>query len=69
MSAGFLTTRIKRTNEVYLCDKRSVGSSRSSKPLDFREPIDGVDDTQGRSYFPYLPNSKLVKAVNLAIQL
>ena len=39
MSAEFLTTQIERTNEVYLCDKRSVGSSRSSKPLDLREPI------------------------------
>ena len=35
----------------------------------FQPPIDGVDDVQGRSYFPYLPDPKLVKAVNLAIQL
>jgi MoxR-like ATPase len=32
-------------------------------------PIDGVDDVQGRRYFPYLPDPKLVKAVNLAIKL
>jgi MoxR-like ATPase len=35
----------------------------------FQPPIEGVDDAQGRTYFPYLPDPKLVKAVNLAIQL
>ena len=35
----------------------------------FQPSIEGVDDAQGRKYFPYLPDPKLVKAVNLAIKL
>ncbi len=35
----------------------------------FQPPIGGVNDVNGRTYFPYLPDPKLVKAVNLAIKL
>jgi MoxR-like ATPase len=38
-------------------------------PDRFQPPIGGVSDHQGRKYLPYFPDPKLVKAVNLAIQL
>jgi MoxR-like ATPase len=38
-------------------------------PLSHQPPIDGEEDNQGRRYYPYIPDSKLVKAVQLAIQL
>jgi MoxR-like ATPase len=38
-------------------------------PLSHQPDIDGEDDCQGRRYYPYIPDPKLVKAVQLAIQL
>jgi MoxR-like ATPase len=35
----------------------------------FQPSIEGVKDPDGREYFPYIPDPKLVKAVNLAIKL
>jgi MoxR-like ATPase len=35
----------------------------------FQPDIEGVKDLSGREYFPYIPDPKLVKAVNLAIKL
>ena len=35
----------------------------------YQPSIDGVKDPSGREYFPYIPDPKLVKAVNLAIKL
>jgi MoxR-like ATPase len=35
----------------------------------YQPSIDGIDDPAGRIYFPYIPDPKLVKAVNLAIKL
>jgi nucleoside-triphosphatase THEP1 len=38
-------------------------------PDRYQPPIDGEEDAQRRKYFPYIPDPKLVKAVNLAIKL
>jgi MoxR-like ATPase len=38
-------------------------------PLKHQPPIDGEEDNQGRKFYPYSPDPKLVKAVQLAIQL
>ena len=35
----------------------------------FQPDIEGSEDPNGRAYFPYIPDPKLVKAVNLAIKL
>jgi MoxR-like ATPase len=35
----------------------------------FQPSIEGIPDPSGREYFPYIPDPKLVKAVNLAIKL
>jgi MoxR-like ATPase len=35
----------------------------------FQPHIEGIEDPNGRAYFPYIPDPKLVKAVNLAIKL
>ncbi|WP_373541450.1 hypothetical protein [Chamaesiphon sp.] len=35
----------------------------------YQPSIEGVKDLSGRDYFPYIPDLKLVKAVNLAIKL
>jgi MoxR-like ATPase len=35
----------------------------------FQPHIEGSEDPNGRAYFPYIPDPKLVKAVNLAIKL
>jgi MoxR-like ATPase len=35
----------------------------------FQPNIEGIKDLSGREYFPYIPDPKLVKAVNLAIKL
>jgi MoxR-like ATPase len=35
----------------------------------FQPSIEGIEDPDGRAYFPYIPDPKLVKAVNLAIKL
>lgn len=35
----------------------------------YQPPIEGEEDAQRRKYFPYIPDPKLVKAVNLAIKL
>jgi MoxR-like ATPase len=38
-------------------------------PDRYQPSIEGEEDAQRRKYFPYIPDSKLVKAVNLAIKL
>ena len=38
-------------------------------PDRYQPPIEGEEDAQRRKYFPYIPDPKLVKAVNLAIKL
>lgn len=35
----------------------------------YQPSIQGEEDSQGRKYFPYIPEPKLVKALNLAIKL